>query len=44
MIVAAKIIKILLFAIVSLIFLPLVAVVHVAYGPWEKWFESIAKS
>lgn len=42
--VISKIISIFLFIVVSLIFLPLVGIVHSCYGPWEKWFEKIAKS
>lgn len=38
-----KIFNICLFALVSVIFLPLVGIVHLAYKPWEEWFESISE-
>lgn len=44
MAVLSKVANILLFIVVSVIFLPLVGIVHGFYGSWEKWFESIAKS
>jgi hypothetical protein len=38
-----KVVNILVFLLVSLVFLPLVGIVHFFYAPWEKWFEKIAK-
>lgn len=40
----SKLFNLILFAVVSAVFLPMIAIVHVCYGPWEKWFENIAKS